>query len=751
MIRNIFSLVFVLVYVSKALDVCAYDFESDDIYYTIKNTRQVEVAIPPHESAYSGEVVIPASVVYEGKSYAVTAIARHAFQGCSRLASLTVPASVVEIGDSAFFACSALKYLVLEDGDKPLRVGCNSYQGIAAGEAIFNDCPLETLYLGRELQYEGGFFYGYSPFYKKRHLSLVIIGEGVRRLENRAFYGCEDLTSITLGGRVASIGNYAFYACKSLKELVIKEGEVPLEIGTNGTGKNLLSDAPVEVLYLGRDLQYPESVGQIYNPFFQKETLRTVTIGEAVREIPSSAFQGCRSIVSFTVGSRVERIGNYAFSGCKSLRELFIKDGDSTLLLGVNLHTTSRKGEGLFFDCPLETLYLGRTLDYSTSYFDGYAPFYDQQRLQSVVVGEHVVSLGDRLFFGCHSLAHVTVGGSVEFIANYVFKECAALTEVVFRDGVLPLYVGYNKFASDGIGEPLFSDSPLHTVYLGRTLSYNVSRFYGFSPFYQQAALSSVTLGDCVTLLPQNLFYDCTSLTELSIPGGVSAVGHSAFSGCTALRKLVFKDGTEPLALGYNHFSQVGGKNLFHDTAVETLYLGRDVQFLSGIEYGGAPFSSLKTLRRVEVGATVTTIPDDLFARCSQLETVTIGGRVATIGNRAFQGCHSLSRLIFNDGDTPLSLGCDLYEPAGVGHALFYDNPIRELYLGRELRYPETIYSGYAPFYRKETLSQVTLGKGVTTVGPRLFYGCAQLRQLVVEGTLTHIGAYAFYGCGAKP
>ena len=86
MIRNIFSLVFVLVYVSKALDVCAYDFESDDIYYTIKNTRQVEVAIPPHESAYSGEVVIPASVVYEGKSYAVTAIARHAFQGCSRLA-----------------------------------------------------------------------------------------------------------------------------------------------------------------------------------------------------------------------------------------------------------------------------------------------------------------------------------------------------------------------------------------------------------------------------------------------------------------------------------------------------------------------------------------------------------------------------------------------------------------------------------------------------------------------------------------
>lgn len=750
MIRNILSFVFAFVFTIQNL--WSYDFKSDGIYYTIKaKTRQIEVSAAPGETAYRGEVVIPASVVYEGKNYAVTAIAKHAFQGCSQLTSLTVPASVVEIGDSAFFACSALKYLVLEDGDKPLHVGSNSYQGIAAGEAIFNDCPLETLYLGRELQYEGGFFYGYSPFYKKRHLSLVIIGEGVRRLENRAFYGCEDLTSITLGGKVSSIGNYAFYACKSLKELVIKEGNVPLKIGTNGTGKNLLSDAPLEILYLGRDLQYPESVGQTYNPFSQKETLRTVTIGEAVREIPSSAFQGCHSIVSFTVGGAVERIGNYAFSGCTSMRELFIKDGDSTLLLGVNLHATSRKGEGLFFDCPLETLYLGRTLDYSTSYFDGYAPFYDQQRLQSVVVGERVVSLGDRLFFGCHSLAHVTVGGSVEVIANYVFKECTSLTEVVFRDGVFPIYVGYNKFASDGIGEPLFSDSPLHTVYLGRTLSYNVSRFYGFSPFYQQKALSSVTLGEYVALIPQNLFYDCTALTELSVPGGVSAVENLAFSGCTALRKIAFKDGAMPLMLGYNLFSQVGGKNLFHDTVVETLYLGRDVQFLSGIEYGVSPFSSLKTLRTIEVGATVTTIPDDLFAQCPRLEAVTIGGRVATIGNRVFQGCGHLSRVIFRDGDTPLTLGYNLYDPVGVGRSLFYDTPVQTLYLGRELRYPDTIYYGYAPFYRKETLTEVTLGKWVTTVGPRLFYGCAQLRELSIEGSLANVGAYAFYGCGVQP
>ena len=648
MSKKIFLLFFT--FFTFSLKVPAYDFENAGIYYTVSSRQKYTVAVtssPQQRSAYRGEIVVPPSVVYEGKTFRVTEISKRAFQGCAQLVSLTVPASVVEIGDSAFFACTGLKYLVLEDGEKPLRVGSNSYHGVSAGQAIFHDCPLETL-------------------------------------------------------------------------------------------------------YLGRDLHYPESVGEIYNPFFQKGTLRTVTIGESAREIGSHAFQGCHSLVSFTVGSGVDRIGDRAFSGCISLRELFFKDGEGTLFLGVNRHSTSSKGEALFFDCPIETLYLGRTLDYSTSYFDGYAPFYDQQYLQSVVVGEEVVSLGDRLFWGCHSLSTVTIGGAVEFIGNYVFKECTALIEVVFRDGELPLYVGYNKFSPNGIGEPLFSDSHLHSLYLGRTLTYNMSRFYGLSPFYQQTELSSVTVSDYVMQLSQNIFYNCSALTELVIPGSVSVIDNAAFLGCTSLKKLELKDGRAPLSLGYNLFSEMEGRTLFHDTAVETLYLGRNLQFLSGEEYGGAPFSRMKKLQSVVVGDEVTAIPDNLFKNCPVLESFVVGKAVETIGNRAFQGCGNLSRLVFRDGDKPLLLGYNVHEPSGLGRSLFYDNPIQQLYLGRELRYPDTIYYGYAPFYRKETLTEVTIGEGVSVVGDRLFYGCTQLDNLQIEGTLSVVGAYAFYGCPAK-
>ena len=152
MSKKIFLLFFTLF--TFSLKVPAYDFENAGIYYTVSSRQKYTVAVtssPQQRSAYQGEIVVPPSVVYEGKTFRVTEISKRAFQGCAQLVSLTVPASVVEIGDSAFFACTGLKYLVLKDGEKPLRVGSNSYHGVSAGQAIFHDCPLETLYLGREL------------------------------------------------------------------------------------------------------------------------------------------------------------------------------------------------------------------------------------------------------------------------------------------------------------------------------------------------------------------------------------------------------------------------------------------------------------------------------------------------------------------------------------------------------------------------------------------------------------------------
>lgn len=726
--------------------VSAYEFKHDGIVYSILSQKEATVAVTTGGSSqfYKGDVVIPEVTTHREREYKVVAIASKAFNRCALLSSITIPPSVVAVGDSAFYGCEGLKYLVISDGEKPLTIGCNRYSGVTAGEALFHDCPLETVYLGRELQYETGYFYGYSPFYKKAGLQLVIIGEGVREVEPRAFYGCKNLESVTIGGRVNRVENYAFHGCKSLKEVIVKEGDTPLIIGVNGQSQDLFYDTPIETLYLGRDLMRDNSGLQYVTPFESKQTLRTLTIGDAVDTIRFRQFADCHSLQSVTISGNVCKIEDEVFRGCSLLKELYLHDADSVLVVGCNRRQKSAKGEGLFHDCPLETVYLGRTLDYSTSYFSGYSPFYNAKKLKSVVVGEQVRLLGDRLFWGCEKMVSVTIGGKVEAIANYVFKECKSLTQVIFRDGILPLYVGYNKIMKSGIGHPLFSDCRLKSLYLGRTLMFNVSSFYGYSPFYKQSSMTSVTIGNGVSRLSQNLFSGCTDLSAITVPAGVEVIENNVFKDCTALRKIKFEDAGAAIYLGCNQISITERISLFQDTRLESLYLGRNLEYIST----RTPFSSLPYLKTVEIGA-MTLVPDELFSGCKSLESLTIGGAVEYVGNKVVQGCSNLARLEFSEGETPLTLGYNEYIPGGVGRSLFYDNPIHTLYLGRELRYPDTLPYGYSPFYRKETLSSVSIAKNVTSVGARLFYGCKSLKQLSISGNLNAVGIYAFYGCPA--
>ena len=135
--------------------------EIGGIYYNLTQERQVAEVIN-NPGGYTGVVIIPESVEFEGKTYAVTSIGNEAFVGCVGLASVTIPNSVTSLGNGAFLYC-----------------------------------------------------YG---------LTSVTIGNSVTKIGNSAFYGCSNLTSVTIGNSVTTLGEYAFEGCKSLTSIEIPYG-----------------------------------------------------------------------------------------------------------------------------------------------------------------------------------------------------------------------------------------------------------------------------------------------------------------------------------------------------------------------------------------------------------------------------------------------------------------------------------------------------------------------------------------------
>ena len=96
--------------------VWAYTFEVDGIYYNIISSEDLTAEIVPGHSKYTGNLVLPEKVTYNGKTYSVTSIGYETFYYCTGLTSIIIPNSVTSIHGCAFWGCSSLSSIKIPDG-----------------------------------------------------------------------------------------------------------------------------------------------------------------------------------------------------------------------------------------------------------------------------------------------------------------------------------------------------------------------------------------------------------------------------------------------------------------------------------------------------------------------------------------------------------------------------------------------------------------------------------------------------------
>ena len=227
---------------------------------------------------------------------------------------MSIPNSVTEIGNYVFSDCRDLEKLVIEDGTETLSIECNSVT--AAGESnLFYDCPLETLYLGRNLKYpedSEDYRFGISPF-----------------------LGIESLAEVTVGSLVTSLGNNLFMGCTGLKKLVMEDGTEVLSLGYNNAyyREGLFYDCPLETFYLGRNLSYDVS------PFSDIASLTELTIGSTVTEIGTGLFERFNNLMTInSMPTTPPSVGENNFTNQQYLdAKVYVPQGSLFAYLAANV------------------------------------------------------------------------------------------------------------------------------------------------------------------------------------------------------------------------------------------------------------------------------------------------------------------------------------------------------------------------------------------------------------------------------
>ena len=554
--------------------------KSNDIHYLVNYIGEdTEITLP--ENYNGNNYIISNYAFYDCSSLtsitipeSVTSIDDCAFSGCSGLTSITIPESVTSIGNFAFAGCISLKDLRIEDSNIPLELGANGSSYYYTGEGMFSVCPLETLYLGRNLSYKTSSNYGYSPFYNQDKLKLLIISNNVTSIGDYAFYGCSGLTSITIPESVTSIGDYAFYVCQNIHSLTINSGVVSIGsyafsspdkvIWLTNTPPEGYSHVEGRINYVANELYiflnnvqvYPhlssifETDGVKYVPVSPSErichaidcaydsTATTINVGETVlfqgvemnvTEVKPFTFYDNSHIKNVYV-SHSGNIGNQAFYSCDSLESAIISNYGNI-------------GESVFYDCSLlKNITLGDNVSSL-----GNEAFNQCVSLQEIVIPESIDTISESCFEGCSALSQISIPKNVTEIGNNVFKGCTALSDIIIEDRNEILSLGSNGTSA------LFVDCPLDSLYIGGNLSYETSSNYGYSPFYRNTSLRTVVITNKEDQIYDNEFYGCTNLKNVVIGHGVKSIGDYAFSGCSNLDGFSF--GSNLKTIGAEAFS----------------------------------------------------------------------------------------------------------------------------------------------------------------------------------------------------
>ncbi len=610
---------------AAAHDIAVKNDDGKTIYYNfIKDNTELEVSYQGSSSSssyyeYTGNVIVPQTVNYNGKTYPVTSIGESAFYWCTNLTSVTIPKSVTKIGENAFYECSSLTSIEIP----------NSVTSI--GESAFNNCSdLTSIEIPNSVT-----SIDKDVFENCGSLTSIEIPNSVISIGESAFHWCTNLTSVTIPKSVTSIVHSAFEGCTSLTNIIVDSGN---SVYDSREGCNAIIETESNTLFWGcQNTIIPSSVTSIgEGAFYECSSLTSLEIPNSVTSIGKFAFYECSSLTSLEIPNSVTSIGKFAFYECSSLTSLEIPNSVTSI------------GEHTFYECSSLT-----SIEIPNSVTDiGKFAFYECSSLTSIEIPNSVTSIAGSAFSGCSSLTSIEIPNSVTSIAGSAFSGCSSLTSIIVDsgNGVYDSREGCNAIIETesntliwgcqntiipsnvtSIGEYAFSGcSNLTSIEIPNSVTH-----IGSSAFSYCSSLTSIVIPNSVTGIVGAVFQNCSSLTSIVIPNSVTDITIFAFWGCNSLTNIIVDSGNSV-------YDSREGCNAIIKTQSNTLFIGCQNTVIpsSVTSIGAYAFFGCSNLTSIEIPNSVTSIGDLAFNWCTGLTAITIPGSVTIIGKSAFNNCN---------------------------------------------------------------------------------------------------------------
>lgn len=656
----------------------------------------------------SGDLNIPATVTINEVVYNVTKIADNAFDGEYGFSgTLTIPASITNIGSRAFRFCSGFTTLNYN------AINCSF------GNSVFENNQISTLNIGNGVEVIPSM--GLSGL-----TGTLTIPNSVTCIGSAAFSGCSGLTgNLIIPNSVTSIDAEAFRGTGFDGTLTIPNGVTSIgRRAFNETGFTTINYNAINCV-MGAQFNEWENTYTYECVFGYCQNLENLNIGENVQTISPNAFYVDGFTGDLVIPNSVITIGANAFSETNF---------DGTLTIPENVTTI---GRGAFYRTQFTTInynaincVMGEGVDWGNNI--SYECVFGQcEYLETLNIGENVQVIPTCAFNVYYGFTgDLVIPNSVTTIGNYAFAETGFNGTMTMSNAVTSIgaYAFYNTQFSGTL------TIPSSVTYIGSgafygtgytTLNYNIPNYdeeitssYD-GPFSGMNNLTTLNLGNNVEVIPNYMFNITSLMGDLDIPNSVTIIGNYAFAETGFNGSLII-----PNSVTYI------GSNAFDATDFDgTLTIGNSVTSIGEHAFGGVGFTG-----NLVIPNSVQTIANGAFAGCGFDGTLTLGNSVTSIGEYAFGSVSFTGDLVIPN--SVLTIGEEAFEGCeGFTGNLTIGNAVTSI--------------GNSAFSNCYGFSgSLILGNSVETIGNRAFYGCGGFNgELTLPETVAYIGDAAFRSC----